>query len=63
MIPLLKKVKIFDITLIEEKFPKKYGVDKAFLQSSQSLKKYFDLSKPLDTSMKYARWHIIAENI
>jgi ubiquinone/menaquinone biosynthesis C-methylase UbiE len=60
---LLNKLKIFDVTLIEEKYPKQYGIDKAFLQSSEEYKKYFDLNKKLDTSMRYARWHVIAENI
>jgi ubiquinone/menaquinone biosynthesis C-methylase UbiE len=63
ILKLLKNLKIFDITLINEKFPSSYTIDKAFLQSSQSFKQYFDLNESIDIDNKNSRWHIIAENI
>ena len=60
---LLKGFKIFDIKLHEERFPSIYTVDKAFLQSSKGVKKYIDLSRPINMDLKYSRWHIAAEKI
>lgn len=58
---LMRGFKVFDIELGETVFSAKYTLDKQFLQSSQGFKKYFDLTKPLDLSLKNARWHIVAE--
>ena len=60
---LLKGFKIFDIELYERKFPSIYTLDKAFLQSSKGIKKYIDLTKPIDFNLKDSRWYIAAERI
>jgi len=58
---LLDGFKIFDIERYDQKFPDAYTVDKAFLQSSKGIKKYFDITKPLSLDLQYSRWHIVAE--
>ncbi len=58
---LMRGFKVFDIELGETVFSAKYTLDKQFLQSSQGFKKYFDLTKSLDLSLKDSRWHIVAE--
>jgi len=58
---LFQGFKIFVIELHEDKFPKSYSIDKAFLQSSQGIKKYVDLKTPVDLDLKYSRWHIGVE--
>jgi len=58
---LMRDFRVFNIDLVEEISPAEYTLDKAFLQSSQGIKKYFDLTKPLDLSLKESRWHIVAE--
>lgn len=58
---LLNEFKIFDMVLIEEKFPRSYTVDKAFLQSSRGEKKYVDASIPLKMELRNCEWHIAAE--
>ena len=58
---LMKDFRVFNIDLVEEISPAEYTLDKSFLQSSKGLKKYFDLTKPLDLSLKESRWHIVAE--
>lgn len=60
---LLKEFKIFDIELYEQKFPDLFTIDKAFLQSSQGIKKSLDLSKPLDLNLKNSRWYFAAEKV
>jgi SAM-dependent methyltransferase len=60
---LFKGFKIFDIELHERRFPDIYTVDKAFTQSSRGVKKYLDLSRPVNLGLKYARWHIAAERV
>jgi len=60
---LFEGFKIFDIEVYEERFPELYTVDKAFLQSSTGMKKYIDLSKPIELNKKYSRWYIAAEKI
>jgi len=60
---LLKGFRIFDIELYEEKFPSIYTVDKSFLESSKGMKKYVNLKKPIDLSLKESRWYIAAEKI
>jgi len=57
---LFEKFKIFEIDLVEEKFPTEYTVDKGFLQSSSSHKIYHNLDN-LDLGLKYCRWSIGAE--
>ena len=54
--------KIFDIELWEIKFPQVYTVDKAFLQSSKSVKRYLT-PESLDMNLKYSRWYISAEKV
>ena len=58
---LIRDFRVFDIELIETIFPAEYTLDKFFLQSAQGFKKYFDLTKPLDLSLKESRWHIVTE--
>lgn len=58
---LLDGFKIFDIERYDQRFPDVYTVDKAFLQSSKGIKKYFDITKPLGFNLQYSRWHIVAE--
>jgi len=58
---LFDALKVFDIELHEEKFPRLYTIDKAFLQSSMGTKRYLDLSQLTDLELKYSRWHIAAE--
>jgi ubiquinone/menaquinone biosynthesis C-methylase UbiE len=58
---LFEGFKIFDIELYEQRFPRLFTVDKAFLQSSKGLKKHLDISKHVDLRLKYSRWYIAAE--
>jgi SAM-dependent methyltransferase len=58
---LLEGFKVFDIELNEERFLDVFTVDKAFLQSSEGVKRYIDLSKSIDMNLKYSRWYIAAE--
>lgn len=58
---LFEGLKIFDIELHEERFPALFTIDKAFLQSSQTTKRYIELSKLPPMDLKYSRWHIVAE--
>lgn len=60
---LFRGFKIFDIELHEQRFPDIFTVDKAFTQSSRGVKKYLDLSGPVNLDLKYARWHIAAERV
>lgn len=60
---LLEGFKVFDIYRDDEVFPSDFSIDKAYLQSSQGLKKYIDLSKPVDMGLKYSRWYIAAEKV
>jgi len=59
---LLKDFKVFDVEIYEEKFPKIFTVDKAFLQSSKGIKDHVDVKKT-EFDLKYSRWHIAAEKI
>ena len=58
---LMRNFRVFDIEVVETVFPAEYTLDKFFLQSTQGFKKYFDLTKPVDLSLKESRWHIVAE--
>ena len=58
---LFKDFKIFDIELYEVRFPRKFGIDKAYLQSSIGLKTYIDISKMSNMDLKYSRWHVAGE--
>jgi len=60
---LMRDFRVFNVDLVEEISPAEYTLDKCFLQSSQGFKKYFDLTKPLDLSLKDSRWHVVAEKI
>jgi len=55
-------LKVFDIEMYDVKFPSVFTADKAHLQTSTNMKKYFDLSKFPDLNLKYSRWYIAAEN-
>lgn len=59
---LLEGFKVFDVEIYEEKFPKIFTVDKAFLQSSKGIKGHVDVKKT-EFDLKYSRWHIAAEKI
>lgn len=54
---------IFDIELCVNNYPDIFTVDKAFLQSSDGIKKHVDTSKNIDMNLRYARWSITAEKV
>lgn len=56
---LLEGFRIFDLELVEQKFPSVYTIDKSYIQSSISEKKFIDSVTPLD--LTYSRWYIASE--
>jgi cyclopropane fatty-acyl-phospholipid synthase-like methyltransferase len=56
---LLAGYEIFDIEHLKREYPADFSVDKAYLQSSEGLKKQIDL-QDADFSRQYARWWLAA---
>lgn len=60
---LLKKFKVFDIELWEERFSSRDTINKSYEKSSGNKKEYLDLTKNVDFDLKSSRYYIAAEKI